>query len=129
MTEAERPGAEARHVASGLERIGRDLRAVENLQPVADRIGKHDQVCYQPLFGERARAALKLDARCLELGRERLERGGVRDLPAEHLDAFAAVGIDDDALLAVVHAKRHGRARLVDPLEAEQARAIARPVA
>ena len=42
----------------------------------------------------------------LELRRERVERGGVRDFPAEEADAFAAVGIDDDALLAVVHAER-----------------------
>jgi len=35
----------------------------------------------------------------------------------------------DDALLAVVHAERHGRARLVDALQPEQVRPIARPVA
>ena len=41
----------------------------------------------------------------------RIERGGVRDLPAEEADALAAVLADDDALLAVVHAQREALAR------------------
>src|SRR4029077_9374401 len=64
----------------------------------------------------------------LQVRRDGVERGRVGDLPAEKPDALAAVGRDDDALLAVVHAEGERRARLVDALQAEQARAVARPV-
>ena len=56
-------------------------------------------------------------------------RRRILDLPAKHLDAFPAVRIDNDALFAVVHAKRHGGPRLVDALQTEKAGAIAPPVA
>ena len=86
-----------------------------------------------PLVGERARAALDLHAAGFEPRRQRLERGRVGGLPAEHRDALAAAiavsGIDDDALLAVVHAERQRRAGLVDALQAEQPGAERSPVA
>ena len=59
---------------------------------------------------------------------ERIERGGIRHLPAEEADARAAVLIDDDALLAVVHAEREARRALVDALQAEQLRAVVAPI-
>ena len=65
---------------------------------------------------------------CFEPRRQRIERSRVGDLPAEHADAVAAVRVDDDALLAVIHAERQRRARLVDALQAEQPGAIARPI-
>ena len=108
VAHAERAGAEARDVAAGLERVGGGLRAVEDLEPIAGRIVEHDQVGDVPLVGQRARAARHLGAGRLEPRRKRVERGGVRDLPAEEADALAAVGIDHEALLAVVHAERHG---------------------
>ena len=72
------------------------------------------------------RATLTLVA--LEMRRERVERGRVLDLEAEEPNAFAAVGIHDDALLTVVHAQREARAGLVDELHAEQAGAVVLPV-
>ncbi len=87
-----------------------------------------DQVLDLPLVGERARAARDLGAGLLQPRRERIERGGVRHLPAEEADALPAVGIDHEPLLAVVHAERHGVAALVDPLQAEEIAAVAGPV-
>ena len=53
MAEAERAGAEAGDRAAGPERLGGRFGAVENLQPVAERIGEHDQVAAR---GARRRA-------------------------------------------------------------------------
>src|SRR5262249_13623053 len=55
--------------------------------------------------------------------------GGVGDLPAEEGDALPAVGVDHQALLAIVHAEGEARAALVDALQAEEIFAVARPVA
>ena len=92
--------------------VGR-LGAMEQLEAIAERIGEHDQVLHAPFVGERARAARDLDAGGIEPRRKRVERGRVRDFPAEEADALAAVGIDDDALLAVVHAERQRATRLL----------------
>ena len=100
----------------------------KNFEPVAGRIVEHDQVLDLPLVGERARAARDLGAGALEPRGERVERRRVRHLPAEEADALPAVGIDDEALLAVVHAERERRAALVDALQAEEIAAVARPV-
>jgi hypothetical protein len=117
--EIERPGPEW---------FGRGLGAVEQFEPVAKRIVEHDQVAHVAFVGQRAGAARYLDLVSLQMCRDGVERRGVGDLPAEEADTLAAVGIDDDALLAVVHAEGERRARLVDALQAEQARAVARPV-
>ena len=101
---------------------------MENLDPVADRIVQHDEVLHAALVGECARAARDLDAGAIEVRREPLERRGVGDLPAEEADAFAAVGLDDDALLAVVHAERERGAALVDGLQPKQPAAVRAPV-
>src|SRR5262249_25141939 len=66
----------------------------------------------------------RLDAR-----RHGVERRGVGDLPAEEADALPAVGVDHEALLAIVHAEGKARAALVDALQTEEVFAIARPVA
>src|SRR5262249_61925788 len=81
-----------------------------------------------PLLGGCGGAGRNRTARRFEPRRERTERSGVRDLPAEHVNALAAVGIHDDPLLAVVHAERDRRARLVDALQPEEAGTEARPV-
>src|SRR3984885_10102998 len=60
--------------------------------------------------------------------RQRVERGGVGDLPAIKAYAFAGIGIDDQALLAVVHAERARGAAFVDKLHAEKTRRIGRPL-
>ena len=91
--EIERPGLNGS--ASG-------LWPMENFEPVADRIGEHDQVFHPALVGERASAAGGGNAGLVQLGGDPIERGSVRYLPAEEADTFAAVLADDDALLAVV---------------------------
>ena len=55
MPHAERAGAEAGNVATGLERVGCAFRAVKDLEPVAARIVEHRQVLHMPFVG-RARA-------------------------------------------------------------------------
>ena len=112
----------------GTERVGRDLGAVEELQPVAVGIARHQEIGDMALLGEAAGAARDLDAVGLEMGAEPGERRGVRDLPAEEADALAAVGIDDEPLLAVVHPQAQRRAAAVDRLEAEQPRPVPRPI-
>ena len=52
--------------------------------------------------------------------RQRVERRRVAGLPAEEAEAFALAAGNDQALLAVVHAKRPDRAPAVDLLHAEQ---------
>src|SRR5262245_18660988 len=76
MAHAEGTGTETGHVAARLERIGGDLRAVENFEPIAGGIVEHDQVSDAPLVGERARAGRDFDAGGLDARRHRVERGG-----------------------------------------------------
>src|SRR5262245_13833818 len=129
VAHAERTGAEAGNVAAGLERIGGYLRAVEDFEPVTGGIVEHDQVVDVALAGERARAARNLSAGRLDARRYRVERRGVGDLPAEEADALPAVGVNHEALLAIIHAEGEARAALVDALQAEEIFAVARPVA
>src|SRR5262245_12950494 len=59
---------------------------------------------------------------------ERIKRRGVGDLPAVERRALVLVGMDDDALLAVVHAQRQRATALIDELHAEKPRAIGGPI-
>ena len=129
VSEPERPGAKAGNRAAGLERLRRRLGAMKKLEPVALRIVEHDQIRHVPFVGQRAGAAGYIDPRALELPGQRIERGRVPDLPTEKADALAVIGVDDDPLLAVVHAEGQRGARFVDALKAEQTRAVARPIA
>jgi hypothetical protein len=43
--------------------------------------------------------------------------------------SLPAVGVDHEPLLAIVHAEGEARAALVDALQAQEIRAVARPVA
>ena len=54
MPHAERAGAKTGDRTPRLERLARKLGAVECFQPVADRIGEHDQLLDAALIGERA---------------------------------------------------------------------------
>src|SRR5262249_42237393 len=108
VTHAEGAGTEAGNVAPRLERIGGSLRAVEDFEAVAGGIVEHDQVHNVPLARKRARAARDLDARRLDARCDRVERSGVRNLPAEEADALTTVGIDHKPLLAIVHTKGEG---------------------
>jgi hypothetical protein len=113
---AQRTGAKAGNVAAGLERIAGGFRAVKNLQPVAGGIVEHDQIRHVSLVGECTGPARDLGAGGLDAGRDGVERGTVRHLPAEKGDALSAVGVDHESLLAVIHAKRKRRTALVDAL-------------
>src|SRR5262249_5614761 len=115
VTHAERPGAEARDRAAGLERIARGLGAMEDFEPVAERIGQHDEVLDAAFIRQRARAAGNLDPGLLQPRGETIE-GGVGHLPTEESDRLAAVFADEHALLAVVHPQRQALAAPVDEL-------------
>ena len=128
MAHAERPGAEAGNGTAGLERIARNFGAMERFEPVADRIGKNDQILDAAFFGERTRTACDLDAVFLQTRGKRVERRGIGDFPAVERRPLVRVAMDDDALLAVVHAQRERAAALVDNLHAEKARAVIRPI-
>src|SRR5262249_25685375 len=99
-----------------------------HLDPVADRIGHHDQVLDVPLVGQPTRAARELHAVLLEVRRKRVERDRVLDLPAIERRRVGLAFLDDHALLAVVHAERQGGAAPVDQLQAEEAARIGIPV-
>src|SRR5262249_51220428 len=111
-----RPGAEARDRAAGLERIARGLGAMEDFEPVAERIGQHDEVLDAAFIRQRARAAGNLDPGPLQPRGETIERGGVGPPPTEESDTLAAVFGDEHALLAVVHPQRQALAAPVDEL-------------
>ena len=74
-------------------------------------------------------AACDFDAGDLDARRHRVKRGSIRNLPTEKADALPAVGVDDEPLLAIIHAEGEARAGLVDALKAEELFAIARPIA
>src|SRR5690348_12480311 len=57
VTHAERSCAEARDAAAGTEWAARNLRAMKRLEPIAERVGKHDQVLDASLVGQRRSAA------------------------------------------------------------------------
>src|SRR5262245_9120712 len=129
MAHPERSGAEAGNVAAGLEGIGRGFGAVEDLQAIAGGVVEHDQILDVALVGQRPRAARDLGAGGLDPRGDGVERRGVGDLPAEEADALAAVGIDQESLLTVIHAEGERRAAVVDALQAEEVRAVRAPVA
>src|SRR5260370_41453640 len=114
MAHAERPVAEPRDGAAGLDRRARGLGAVEYFEPIAERIGEHDEILDAAFIRERARAARNLDPGLLQSRGKIIERGGVGHLPAEESDPLAAVFADDHALLAVVHPQRQTLAAALD---------------
>jgi hypothetical protein len=68
------------------------------------------------------------DASRFEAASEFSQRSLVRNLPPKKPDPIAVVLIYNEALFAIVHAKRNGRTALVHPLHSELARAIAGPI-
>src|SRR5262249_3448078 len=128
VAQGERTGAETRNVAPGLERIAGGLRTIEDFEPIAGGIVEYDHVRHMPLAGERTRAARNLGSPSFDARRDGLERSSIRNLPAEESDALSAVGVNHQALLAIVHAEDETRAAFVDALQPEQLFAIARPV-
>ena len=128
MAQAKRTGAKAGDTAAGPERLARSFRAVKKFQPVADRVGNDDQIGNMSFVGKGASAARDRYAAVVEPRRQAVERFGIGNFPAEKTDAFAAVGMDHDTLLTVIHAESQRRARSIHALQAEQTGAIAGPV-
>ena len=116
MTHAERPGAETRDRAAGLERLTRALSAVEDFEPVAQRIGEDDEILDAAFVRKRARAAGDLDPGLLQSCCKIIQRGGVGDFPPKESDTLAAIFADDDALLAVIHPQREAFGAPLDQL-------------
>ena len=127
VADAQRASAKAGDRAARLERIAGHVGAVEKLQPIAERIVDDNQILDEALVGERTRTARDFRARSFELRGNRIERGSVGNLPAEKGDTLPTASVDDDALLAVVHAEGPVMA-LVDLLKTEQTTSIFRPV-
>src|SRR5262249_32460529 len=80
------------------------------------------------LVGKRPGAARHLYAGCFQMRGDRIEGGGVGDLPTVEGWSLIFVGVHDDALLAIVHTQRQGAPALIDQLHAEKTRAVAPPV-
>ena len=59
---------------------------------------------------------------------KRIERRRIGHFPTVERRAVILVGMDDDALLAVVHAQRQRAAALIDKLHAKEPRAVGRPI-
>src|SRR5262249_31703895 len=112
MAHAERAGAEAGNVATRPERFRTGLRTVKDFEPIAGGVFECDQIRNMALVGECLRSARDWNPVVLELGGKRVEGRCVRNLPAEETNAPAAVCIDDEPLLPVVHAEGETRAAL-----------------
>ena len=101
---------------------------MEDFEPVAVGIAERDQRGDAPRIGQRFRLGGDSNAHALQLRRERIERGGIRNFPAEEARAVAHRAIDHDALLAVVHPEGEQGIAALDRLEAEQGSAERPPV-
>ncbi len=112
----------------GLNGLARDLGAVKDFQPVADRVVKRNETGDAPLVGKRARSARHGDAGLFQPRGIGVDSGGILGFPAEERDTFAAVRGDHHALLAVVHTEGEASAALVHELEAKEFLAEACPV-
>src|SRR5204863_283376 len=97
-------------------------------EPVAQRVDERDELLYAARVGERLRLALDAYARGLEPRGELVERGGIRDLPAEKGGPVGIVGLDDEPLAAVVHAQAQRGPAALDELHAEKVFAETRPI-
>src|SRR6516165_4121107 len=103
MAEPERSGPESRYRTSRAKWRLVGLGAMKALQAVAGGIMKRDQRLDAPRIGKRRWLGGDCYARVLQSRRERIERTGILNLPAEEMGAFANRTVDDDALLAVIH--------------------------
>src|SRR5579872_1043138 len=93
MTHAEWSGTESGYGTARLERIGGDLGAIESFEAVADRIGKDNQIGHPALIGERARTARDVDLAVLQVGRQSIQSGSVRNFPAVERGRIVGVGL------------------------------------
>jgi hypothetical protein len=119
VAHAQWAGAEAGNVAPGPEwRIGH-LRTVERFQPVADRISKGDQAAHAALISTCYLFPPHRHVRRLQACGERFQRGSVGDFPAEDAVPLGHRGVDDQALLSVVHTEGTHATAAVDGLHAK----------
>ena len=127
---AERPGAETRDVAARHERRRWRSPAPWNSSmrvPAGSCSTIRSFTCRSSASAREPRATFTPAASSLPASASIAAR--VSDLPAEIADALPAIRVDDDALLAVVHAERHRGAGLVDALQTEEIGAELLPVA
>ena len=120
MAEAERAGAEAGDRAAGAERRVGDLGAIKCLEPIAGGIPERNQAANAPVIGERLRLGDNLDLGSFQPGRQSVQRRRIGNLPAEEALAFRHRAVDDNALLAVVHAECEQGRTALDCLQADQ---------
>lgn len=81
-----------------------------------------------PCIRQGLRFGYDTDAGLFQPRGEAVQGTGVGDFPAKETRAFAHRAVDDDALLAVVHAERQQRIAALDRLQADQAGAELPPV-
>src|SRR4051812_45614056 len=101
---------------------------MKDFEPIAGRIFQHDQFRDMSLAGERPRSPRHLDLMPFELRSKRIEGRRVRNLPPEEANALAAIGVDDEPLLSVIHAEGKSRAALIKALQPEKVLAVAPPI-
>ncbi|MEY9474358.1 hypothetical protein ABH992_006757 [Bradyrhizobium yuanmingense] len=104
----------------GPERLARKLRLAKSLQPVAGRVSERDQLGDMPLVSECARTSDHPDAMAFEPSCQLIQFDGRRNFPSHHRKASIAAAVDDQPLLAVVHAEGPHLAAAIDLLHAEQ---------
>src|SRR5579871_2446581 len=121
MSHAERPGAESRDQAARTKRLIRHRRAMKRLQSIAGGIAKRDQASDKALVRERAAFALHGDARLLQPSRQRIQRGGVFNLPSKILSPVRQGAVEHQALLAIIHAEGTRSTAAIDRFHAEAA--------
>ena len=120
MAHAECASAEPEIGRPGLKGCRRKLRPVEGFEWIARGIAERDQLGHMPLIGQRARSARDLDAGVVEPAGKTIELGAGCNLPARHAQAGIAAAVDDQPLLAVVHAEGTHAAAAIDLLHPEQ---------
>src|ERR1700733_101015 len=114
-----RAGAEARDVAGRFEGRVRDHGTVERLQPVAGGVGERDHPGHAARVSQRGRLTLHSDPSLLKAARQRIEPRRICYLPAEHLGTRRDSTVDEQTLLAVIHAERARPAAAVHLLHPE----------
>ena len=97
----------------GLEGGIGDLGAVEGFQAVAGRIIEGNQAGHAALVGQDSGFAFHRDGGGFQAGGELIEGCGACDFPAEDLGARLDRAVDEQPLLAIVHAERAHRAGAV----------------
>ena len=122
-----REGGAVRPIPCAILDEGDDADALE--ASMLENLARVQPAMHAAADGNRVvEAAATIDAVGVEVRGEGIEGGRVGDLPSEAMRGGIAVLLDDDALLAVVHAENQARTRALDELHAEQSGPVVRPV-